>query len=360
MSSARSAAATRVFWGAFLLVAYAFLRILWPFFSAIAWAVILATVCFPVFRRLSRWLRGRRHLAAFLSCVLICAVIIVPFCLLVILLAKESVEAYASLQAVVSSPTFESRVRWNEYLIRMRLADWLSQFAQVEAATLESWFVGAIGSVSAFLVSQSRQLLTGFAGFVFHLFTMLVTVYFCFLDGPELLRQCRQLLPVPPRYAERVIRRFQEVSSATIYGSLLTALAQGLAGALVFAVLGARSPLLWGAAMGAASFLPLVGTGLIWVPAALYYMVTGDMPRGVALLALGLLFISMIDNIVKPLVIQGRMGLHILLVFFSILGGLKVFGFLGIVLGPLIAALFQTFLTLYRAETGRAAPPARP
>ncbi|MGH8248691.1 MAG: AI-2E family transporter, partial [Gammaproteobacteria bacterium] len=129
---------------------------------------------------------------------------------------------------------------------------------------------------------------------------------------------------------------------------------QGVMGGLVFLGLGLPVPLFWGAIMGAASFIPFVGAGLIWVPAAVYLLLTGAVTKGVILLLLGVGLISTVDNLVRTLVMQGTMRMHILLLFISLIGGLKTFGLVGVVLGPLIAALFQTCLTIYKMEFRKA------
>jgi predicted PurR-regulated permease PerM len=191
---------------------------------------------------------------------------------------------------------------------------------------------------------------TGFAGFLFSFFLMIAALYFFFVDGKSLVSLGKEMIPLRARHADALLSQFREVSVATLLGTLLTGLSQGATGALVFLVLGLPAPLFWGAVMGAAAFIPFVGAGLVWVPAAVYLFATGSAAKGISLFALGVLLISSVDNLVRTFVMRGRMRMHILVLFLSLIGGVKTFGLVGVILGPLIAALFQTFLTIYKSE----------
>ena len=143
------------------------------------------------------------------------------------------------------------------------------------------------------------------------------------------------------------------MSYATFFGSLLTALVQGCAGALLFWALGMGTPLFWGALISLVALAPIVGAFLVWIPVSAYLMLMGHMTKGIILLAVGGLVVSSIDNVLKPIIIQGRTDLHPLLVFLSVLGGMQAFGFLGILLGPLAVAIFVTLLNFYRQQFGK-------
>ena len=344
-------------WGvpaAVLLLLYGFVQVLRPFSVPIVWATVLVSVFFPLYQRLSRWLGNRRQLASLLSCALICLITVIPVLLLLILLAKESVEAYTSFQTALHTPAFEASLRARQLQLFSDASSNIGRFVGLETVDLRVMLLELLKRVSQWLVAMSAAIITSLTGFLFHGFIMVVTMYFFFLDGEALLALLKRLNPVPSPYFDVMLRRFREVSVATLYGSVLTGVAQGSLGGLVFLLLDLPSPRLWGAAMAVASFIPLIGTGLIWIPVAGYLCLTGAIAKGIALLLLGAGLISTVDNVIRLVIVKERMKLHPLLVFLSVLGGLRVFGFLGLILGPLIAAMVQTLLTSVRNGVLRA------
>lgn len=323
---------------------YSFGRLLRPFSVPMIWAAVLVSVFYPLYQRLSRWL-GNRRIASLLSCTLICLMIVAPVLLLAALLAKESVEAFASFQAMLQSPEFESTLRARQLQLFSDVSSNAGRFISLDVVNLRGVLLDVLKRLSEWVVAASAALVTGLTGVLFHSFIMVVTMYFFFLDGEQLLGLLQRLNPVPRPYTEIILHRFREVSAATFYGSILTAVAQGSLGALIFFLLDLPSPRLWGAAMAISSFIPLVGTGLIWIPMATSLCFTGQVTKGIALFVLGAGLIGTIDNLIRLLIVKERTKIHTLLVFLSVLGGLRVFGFLGLVLGPLIAAMVQTLLT---------------
>ena len=322
-------------------------RMLLPYLTPIGWAAVFATVGYPVYRGLARWFRGRCRLAALTTCVLLSVVIVVPMVLLGFALARQSIDAYGHLQRGIVSPEFDA---WLHQHIEPRLAGLRDIAGGADTGRLRDGLLSLAGQFTSALVSQTKAIVTGFAGFVFSFFLMNVSMYVFFLDGPAIVRRLQDLTPLPEPHDDELIRRFRDVSQATLYGGIATALAQGLVGGIIFGLLGLPSPALWGAAMGVASFIPLVGTALIWGPAAAFLIVTGRMVAGVVLVGLGVGVIGMVDNIIKPLVVRGRMQMPLLLVFLGILGGLQLFGVLGLILGPLVLAMLMTLLELYVKE----------
>jgi predicted PurR-regulated permease PerM len=334
----------------FIGVLYLVVQILRPFIVPIIWAALLVTAFHPVYIRLVASLRGRRRTAAVLSCVLVTGIIVVPMLLLAVTLAKESVDAYNRVQSLMQSPEFDSRARLIELREKHPILQTVGQFLDMHTGNIRQIVLRGLEMVQGFLVGTSRTIVSGFADFIFKFLLTLVTMFFFFVDGRHILQRATALLPMQRRYAQRVIRRFQEVSVAALYGSVLTAVGQGFVGAISFMLVGLPSPVLWGAVMAFASFVPLFGTALVWFPVVVYFLLSGSYGKAIALFLIGSLVINSVDNIVKLVVIQGRIRMHTLLVFFSILGGLRAFGFLGLFLGPLIMAIFLTFLDIYEVE----------
>lgn len=330
---------------------YGVVLLLRPFSGPLIWAAVFVSVFYPLYQRLCLWLRNRPA-ASLLSCLFICLIIIAPLLLLAMFLAKESVEVFALLQAVLQSPNFESTLRARQLQLFSDVSN-AGRFISLDVVNLRGMLLDVVKRLSEWAVSASAALVTGLTGFLFHSFIMVVTMYFFFLDGEYMLGLLKRLNPVPEPYTEMILHRFREVSTAMCYGSLLTAIAQGGLGTLIFFLLDLPSPTLWGAAMIIASFIPLVGTGLIWIPMAIYLCCAGRATQGIVLFVLGAGVISTVDNIIRLLVVKEHTKIPTLLVFLSILGGLRAFGFVGVVVGPLIAAMVQTLLTSAPIERRR-------
>jgi predicted PurR-regulated permease PerM len=178
-------------------------------------------------------------------------------------------------------------------------------------------------------------------------FFTLLFLYYLFKDGDRLFERLKEVIPLPSKERDLLIHRFKDMIYATIYGGILIAIIQGLLGGLSFWVLGLASPIFWGTAMAFLSFIPVGGTALIWVPASILLLVQGAFLKGIILVGLGVFGISMVDNLLRPFFISTRTKIHPLLLFFAVLGGIQVFGLIGLVAGPLIVTLFLTLIEIY-------------
>jgi predicted PurR-regulated permease PerM len=176
---------------------------------------------------------------------------------------------------------------------------------------------------------------------------MIFTLYYFFKDGELLVNKVKRLMPLTPSQIKVTFRQLQDVILATMYGGVVVALVQGLIGGILFAIVGIPSAVFWGAIMAFLSVIPFVGAFIIYIPAGLILIIGGSYFKGLAVILIGSIVISQIDNVLRPFLISGRTSMHPLLLFFTILGGVYLFGLLGIVLGPLIAAVFVTLLKIF-------------
>ena len=331
-----------------LVVLYYVFRILQPFLPALAWAAILATAFYPVYEKISGRLKSPR-LASVLTCVLLTTLIVLPIILLLIKVAGESVDAYRSLEAKVQS----KELGGFEYVRETRAFQWVREQAKalgLPEPNLQGAAVGVVQVVSQFLVKHSSDVFSGFARFVFNFFVTIVGTYYLFLGGPKIMKELRRLSPLRTEHEEAMIRKFKDVAAVTLEGGLLTALIQGAAGGVIFLFFGIPSPLLWGAVMALLSLIPVVGTALVWGPIVIYFLLSGAVGKGLLLFALCAGLVGSIDNVVKPLFIQRRTAIPTFWVFIGVLGGIGVFGFLGIVLGPLMVAVLFALIEIYKVE----------
>jgi predicted PurR-regulated permease PerM len=326
-----------LFYGAVLLLGWLFFRVIEPFLVEIAWAAVLA-ICFqPIHARLTRRFGPSR--AALLSTLIVTALIVVPGILVASALVSEGGYAVTDLQAAFEKEgAARARDGWEWARLRVPL---LPPADDVLTRVSDS-----AGSVAAAVAAQAGGVLRNVASFFFSLVITLFILFFFLRDGTAVHGVIDRTLPFPADQRRRLIKQTEDLVSASVSATLLIAVIQGILGGLAFAALSLRSPVVWGVVMGAASFIPLIGTALIWLPAALWLLASGSAVKGVVLIGIGAL-IGNVDNVVRPLLLSGKSEMNGLLVFISLMGGVSAFGFIGIVLGPLVAATVVALLDSY-------------
>ena len=332
-----------------LVVLYFVFRIFQAFLLPISLAVIVVTLCHPVFHWTSRQLKGNRSGAALLTCIWVTAAIILPLVLLLILLTGQIGAVYQQIQDQLESGGFQDVLELQDSPYVKPLIDWISPYVDLENLDIVGSLTAGFQEMSLFFLRQSTNILQGVFSVIANFLIMLVTMFFLFRDGSLLVEEVKTLTPLSNRYQEAIIKKFQEVAKATVIGTMLTALAQGVAGGVLFWVVGLPNALFWGFLMGLFSLVPVVGTGIIWAPWAVYLLITTSTIQGVILIVGGFL-VAFIDNVLRPLFIEGKVEMHTLLVFMSIMGGINYFGIEGVIFGPIIVALGLTFIELYKME----------
>ena len=345
-----------------VVVLYYVFRILDPFLPALVWAAILASVFHPLFSALARRLRHPRWASA-LTCILVTVVIVVPALFLLLTLAKQSVSAYRVLEehlAGAGPPSFELVRKTFPY--RWFLAK--SRSLGLPEPDVGVVITKGIGSVSAFLVSRSAAIFAGITHSVITFLVMILALYYLLLRGPDMLRELRQLSLLRPEYGDRILEKFQAIALATFGGSLATAVIHGAADGIIFWIFDLPSPLLWGAVMAFLSLVPVVGTALVWVPLVVYYLLKGAVVRGLLLLASFGAVAGIVDNVVKPILIRRGTEVDSIWILLSVVGGVAVFGLLGLFLGPFLISLLLVLVDIYkvefRSELGAAEPSSGP
>jgi len=327
---------------------YFLYRILSPFLESIFWAILLAIVFYPLFQKVHRLLKKREFLSAMTMTLFVILVIILPSTLLIISLANEVVGVYHELQEMIKTGRLEA------YLDQIReipIFNWtwerVNQYIDLTQMDPPRLLIKNLQQISTFLFNQTSKILKGFSTFVIGFLFTLLSLYYFFKDGNRLLGRLKEALPIPSKERDLLILRFKEMIYATIYGGILIAIIQGILGGMIFWILGISSPILWGTAMAFLSFIPLGGTALIWVPAAILLFIQGAVLKGIILVGLGIFGISMVDNLLRPFFISSKTNIHPLLLFFAVLGGIQAFGLIGLAIGPLIATLCLTVIEIY-------------
>lgn len=326
-----------LFYGLVILVAYAVYLVFAPFIVPLAWAAVLVVVTYPAYQWLER--RMRPTTAALLATTAITLVLIVPTVLVMIAFVRQGVEAVQSLQFSIASGhlTWLSDV-WD------RLQDRFPSLGSDDVATAIHRYTEA---AAAFVAAKLGTILKNTAVFLFHLFVTILAMFYLYRDGDSMAERLRQVLPLDTAQGDRILGDAQELIFASVTSSLAAAVVHALLGGFAFAVTGIKAPLFWGVMMGFFSFIPVVGSSLVWVPAAVSLMIGGHFGRGIFLVIFCAVIVGLVDNVMRPWLISGRAELGGLLVFISVLGGISVFGLLGVVLGPIVVATAASLLDLY-------------
>ncbi len=327
---------------------YLFFRILMPFFTPIAWAAIFAIIFYPLYQKTQRWVKWD-SLRALLFTILILLLIIGPALYLTIALTEEAVNVYEMTREWVEEGKFEELTAKGWPILQ----EWFEQIEDaigpfdIDPQNLMKTLTEAISKIA---VSQGTALV-GFTGrFIFYFSLMIFAMFYFFRDGVKLFQQIKQVIPMSSEKAEATVNHLRRVIEGTMYGGVVVAIIQGSLAGLMFAILGLPSAIFWGAVMTFMAFIPILGPYIIYTPASIILIATGSPVKGIVLFTVGTIIVSQVDNLLRPLLVSGQTGLHTLLLFFAILGGINLFGLLGIILGPFIAALFVAIFEIFRLK----------
>ena len=322
-----------------IAVSLAFAWILSPFFDAILWGTILAILFAPLNRRLL-WSMGQRQTAAaFLTVVIVLLIVILPLSLIGSLLVQEALNTFQNFQA--GKYDFAGYLQHALDALPNWLRDRLDDFGLMNLASIEEKFSSSLLQGGQFLAGKAFNIGQNTFDFVINLCIVLYLLFFLLRDGEKLIRHIRAAIPLSAVLQRELFSSFTTVIRATVKGNLVVALAQGSLGGLAFWVLGVRAPVLWGVVMTILSLLPAVGSALVWVPVAIYFLLTGAWWRGIALIAFGVCVIGLVDNVLRQILIGKDTKLPDYVVLIATLGGMAIFGIDGFVIGPVIAAMFM-------------------
>ncbi|OCC25176.1 AI-2E family transporter [Croceicoccus estronivorus] len=322
-----------------LLVTLAFVWLIAPYFGAILWGLVAAILFAPLNRKLCSKLGQRKNLAAMLTVLLIVALVIIPAFMLGIALVQEATAIYGQIQS--GQVDFAGMYR----NFQTSLPDWASRMVSSAGVAdfdgLKDVFGSGVAGGLQAIASRALLFGQGALKFIASLGIMLYLTFFLLRDGDTMGKKV--LAAVPLRTAERdaLLRHFVVVVRATMKGTVVVALLQGLVGGLIFWALGIEGALLWGLLMGFFSLVPAVGTGIVWVPVSIYLLVTGSIWEGVVLVFCGLFVIGLIDNLLRPFLVGQDTRMPDFVVLIATLAGLQLFGLNGFIVGPMIAALFM-------------------
>lgn len=337
----------------FALVLYLVYSIVAPFLTPLGWAGVIGVLTFPLYRRLRERLGGREGLAAGVMTPAVVLTLVIPVVGLTFFLVQEAAIAYNFLEKTAADGG-ESLIRGIQE--HPFIKTWLSRLEQyIGPVSLEvdETLLPGVQEVAAKILGYSKAVAKNFFLFTLKLILMVIALFFIYRDGERAQRQFLAVIPLTSAHKEMLVETVRRVLTAVMYGVFLTCLVQGMLGGVGFWAAGLPAPALFGAIMAVCALIPVVGTGLIWLPGAIYLLLNGELMQGLGLMAWGLLVVSSIDNVIRPFFISGKAKLPVLVIAIGGLGGLAAYGVLGAVVGPILLALFLALFDIYRGEMER-------
>jgi len=332
-----------------LIAGYLTYLILRPFLVSLGWAAIFGMMFYRGQVVLARRFGPTR--AALLITMSTALLIAAPAVMLASVLAHEAPQVVQYVQqASLTAPRQIERV-WTLARAKSPL-----ELPEDPAVVIRD----AVQRAAMFLAPRAGAVVADAFATLGSLFVMLFVLFFMLRDGDVFGRHLRKVLPLPADECDRLIRNTRDLVVASVGAGLLVAVAQGLIGGVAFWLIGIGAPAFWGVVIGFCSLIPVVGAAIVWVPAAIWLFLSGAVGRGVTMLAVGVLGISMVDNILRPLVLSGRTAVSGLVIFLGLLGGVAAFGFIGLVLGPIILVITGTLMGMFARPEPVEGPAAKP
>lgn len=338
----------------FIFLFYLFYQVLKPFLISLLWAGILALILHPVYERLKILLKNRSNVSSLIMTFLTVCIIVIP---LILITASLSIEIFDIYKSAQSSGEFE---KWGQTAQKFTKLDTLKEFVPsgILEKVVQNFDLGqfdfqgviikGVGTMSNFLLGKFQDIARNLTSFIFNFVIMVFALFFFFRDGKGFCKELIILIPMKEGEKTKITTIFSDTIDAVIMGSLAIAVVQGLLVGLIFWILGISYPVIAGALSFVLSLLPLIGAIIVWAPVGIYLLFTGSIVKGIILLLFGGLVISTVDNVLRPLIIGGRVKLPTLFLLLSIIGGIQYFGFSGIVLGPVLLAVFISFVEIYK------------
>lgn len=335
------------------LIAISFL-IIKPFLTALLTGIVFSYVFYPFYKKILKKI-SNKNASAFIASILVVIIITMPLFFILNTISKEAYTTYILSRQKSSNVQLLSSECQTADKSACKLLNYFAEKAN--NPQIKYYLDTTIKGATTRITGKISDILISIPVFMLHMFITLFVMFFLFKDGPLLINKVERLLPLKEKHRNRVIKKLNDMTFAVIYGSIVIAIIQGTLGGIGFFMLGLPTPLLWGLVMIFASFIPYVGSSIIWFPASLLLIFNGyadptSVVKGVILIIYGVFVVGTIDNILKPKIIGEKGGLHPVLVLLGVVGGLQFFGFIGVMIGPILLALLVAFVNIYEEEKG--------
>lgn len=329
-----------------VLAGLVFLWIIKYFIVPMIVAGAFATLFYPLFQWVTRRVRGHKGISALLTCFLVLLGLLIPAYVVGNLVVSQAVDLYDEAQELVRQWAEEGEEGLLGRIRNLRIMQWI-HLQDIEWGQILEQGTQSVGSAVASAVNtMSKNLISFFTNFLIIFFIL----FFFFRDGDQLVDRLKDISPMDEKYEQAVIRRFNQISKATVKGTILVGVTQGTLGAITLLVAGIDTWVLWGVVMSLLSIIPMLGPYVVMVPIGIVQLLMGNYLPALIILIMGTVVIGSVDNLMRPHVVGRGARMHDLVIFFSTLGGIAVFGVLGFIVGPVIAALFMTILDIFTVE----------
>lgn len=334
---------------ALAIASYACYVLIAPYIGSIVLAFIVSLLFFPVHNRINSKLTSHPNIAAALSCILLTVIIIIPMAFVIIAILQQGVSFFntsydwltsGGAKAITTMPFVQNTIE--------SLDKWLP-FDSINPKEIISKAASSVSSLSANMIGISTKLLGDLTGMLGNFLLMLFVLFFLLRDHEKIIHTIRHVSPLSRTQEDTLLNETEKVAKSAVMGSFLTALAQGFVGGFAMWLAGFPG-LFWGTMMAFTSFIPIAGTAMIWLPSSAYLLLTGEWQWALFLASWGVIVVGSIDNLLRPILMQGNSGMNTLLIFFSLIGGLQVYGLMGIIYGPIIFSLTLVLYRMYETE----------
>lgn len=324
----------------------AFVLLLLPFFQPVLWAITFAVLFSPLHQYILKKFNGRHSLSAFITLMLILLAVVIPATTLSIAVVNEGTGLYSDIRDGVYD--FSKPLAWIQKSLPI-VSESLNKVG-IDFEKLKAGFSNTALNSSQWVATNLLNIGQNALTFSVLFLLMLYLLFFFLRDGHKIVELLIRILPIGDEAERHLLSKFAEVTRATVKGTLVVGIIQGAIGGIMFALLGIESAIFWGVVMTGLSILPAVGSALIWAPAALIFIANGHWVKALVLFAVGAFIISVIDNVLRPILVGRDTQMPDYLILLSTLGGLGLFGLSGFVIGPVIAAFFLAVWVMFETE----------
>jgi len=336
-----------------MLMIWLVFLVLKPFIGALLGSVFLSYLFYPVYKWVKKKVKSK-NVASLIVSFIVILVLLVPLFFVLNTLTKEAYVTYlTSKQKILSvGDMLKNCPEGGPFC---GFINYVGEF--LDDPKVKYHMQNTVEKVTSYIIDSASTLVFSIPKFVLNFFVMIFTMFYLFKDGPAVLNNLKRVLPLKDIYKRHLFEKFNKVTFAIVYGHIVVAIIQGIVGGIGLFIFGVTSPIIWGIVMIFAALIPFIGTGIVWFPPALLKLfnglATGDsraIVGGVLFMLYGILIISSLDNILRPRIIGKRAKVHPVLILVGVLGGIYLLGFVGLIAGPLIFALFVTFIKAYERD----------
>ena len=335
----------------FIVVLYLSFLVIKPFLNAIIISMVFAFIFYPIYNWIRKKINNRTAAALIIALIFVLVVSIPAFFLVDKAINEAQVFYSVTRQKFISGEFLPVECSATDKTTICRFSGLLKKL--VSDAQFKFYINEALKNVTKFIITSAQNFFLSIPRIILSLFIIIFTTFYFIRDGDILVKKAKNLLPLKKKHQNDIMKQFKDVTHGIIYGHILLSLLQGLIGGLAFAYVGISSPIIWGLVMTILALIPAIGTTIIWVPAILIKFAGSEINSAIIILISGIIMFT-IDNFYRPKIIGKKAKIHPIIILIGVLGGLFMFGIVGFLIGPLILALFLTFLKIYETEKSEA------